>query len=317
MGIVSTHFRPFFHNKQVLISISVILIRINRCDTLFKRSLFIYTYKGEENVGNRRVSSHKQSTQKKQYALRYSQRRILMYLYRFRFMTVDQLVDFRNVSKQTMHRSLETLIDRGFIGKRHDSSFNLAGKPARYYLAKAGIRYMREHYGLSERMLKSYYKNPLVGDAFIDHTVTVLEVYQQLHRLHPGVFEIFTKAEVAPYEFFPEKLPDLYLQRIEETDDIETAYILEVFEAAPFFAIKKRIQEHIEHFDAGEWPDEAYPTVLAVCPDAKVEEKVVKLLESSLDDLDFLVTTKKALLAEDREKAIWSDSVEPEKLTGL
>ncbi len=249
---------------------------------------------------------------KKYYALRDTQVRILILLYRFRFVTVAQLAGYRNVSPASMHESLEKLVERGLIDKRYDSSFKLQGKPARYYLAKAGIRYMRVRFGVSERILKSYYKNPLVGDAFIDHTVALFDLYRALHNTYTGVFDIFTKAEIAPYEFFPATLPDLYLQRIEDIDDVETAYILELFDTTPFFAIKKRIREHIEHFDSGEWPDETYPTLLLVCPDQRTEARLEGFLEPVLADIDFLTTTIESVIAETEKATIWADPVEPE-----
>lgn len=251
------------------------------------------------------------------YRLRDTQVRILVLLYRFRFMRTDQLASYRNVSVPSMFMSLEKLIERGLIDKRYDSSFKLRGTPARYYLAKGGIRYMRDTFTVSERMLKSYYKNPLVGDDFIDHTVAVFDAYRALHATYPGMFEIFTKAEVAPYEFFPPKLPDLYLQRIEDDEVSETAYILELFDNTPFFAVRKRIQEHIEHFDSGEWPDAYYPTLLLVCPEQRTKHRLNKFLEPSLEDIDFLTTTLETLFVATKRPAIWTDPVDPEIATDL
>lgn len=253
----------------------------------------------------------------KPYRLRDTQSRLLIHLYKFRFATVEQLARHRNVSVPSMFMSIEKLVDRGLAGKRYDTSFKLQGKPARYYLTKAGIRYMRDNYTVNERMLKSYYKNPVVSDDFIDHNVAVFDLYRTLHNTYPGVFDIFTKPETAPYEQFPDKLPDLYLQRVEDSEESENAYILELFDETPFFAIKRRIQEHIEHFESGGWPDEYYPTLLLVCPDPKTEDRTVKFLESSLDDIDFLVTTTKAVFAEKGVSAIWTDPANPEVLKRL
>lgn len=251
------------------------------------------------------------------YRLRDTQVRILMPLYRFRFMTTEQLARYRHVSVSSMHMSLDKLVSRGLIDKRYDSSFKLQGKPARYYLTKDGIRYMRGRFGLSERILKSYYKNPVLGDDFIDHTVTVFDVYRTLHAIYPGVFDIFTKAEIAPYEFFPSKLPNLYLQSIADDETVETAYILEVFDTTPFFAVRKRIREHIEHFDSGEWPDEYYPTLLLVCPDRRTESRLEGFLEPILEDIDFLTTTLESLFTATERATIWTDPVDPEAVTDL
>lgn len=235
----------------------------------------------------------------------------LQILYKFRFGTNELIAKYRGISRSTVNESMLTLVNKGYVERKYDNNKKIKGESAVYYLSSKGIRYLKSKFSLADKIVQALYKNRIVSDQFIEHNLTVFRTYLILQQQYKDSYDVFTKAELAKYDQYPEQLPDLLLV----SKDGKTDYMLDIFLNQPFFVIKKRIEYYIDHRD-DDWDDsEPYPSILLVCPDARNETKVIKYTESQLEDFDFLITTNKALLGEGKE--IWTDPVEPEKLVKL
>ena len=250
---------------------------------------------------------------------------LLQLIYKFRFVTVPLLTEHRQVDRAATKRTLKVLLDRGYIGRRYDKSYKLQGKPASYYLTKKAIRLLRNDYELNEGVLHTLYKNTVVGEPFIHQCLDIYATYQNLHKLYPETFDIFTRAELADYDYFPEPSPNLYLNRKDPLDDLPNEYLLDLFTDTNLFVIKKRIDVYIEHFESDDWEDDTYPVILIACPNAQTEKSIQKHIEQALDnnfieeeDMQFLTTTTKALLdSKNTNTNIWSSSLNPKNLINL
>ena len=252
---------------------------------------------------------------RKPYVLRDSQVQTIKLLFKFRYATHHQLARHRDASIPVTFRILQRLIARGYVERSDYSNLDrIDRKRAYYYLSKRGIQYLRENYTANPSVLRSYYKNKALSESFVAHNLSIFDAYLSLRSLYEDTFDIFSKAELAIFDYFPDPLPDLYLHN---KQDQGKSYMLCLFSDSPLWIIKKRVKAYTEHFDSGDWPDEEYPDVLLVCPDQRTEFKLQQYLEPLLEDFDFYTTTTKALLSEKLEKAIWSDPVEPEKLKCL
>lgn len=92
---------------------------------------------------------------------------VLRLLYRYRFASRDLIAKYFN--KQDVYRQLRVLEDRRFIGKRYESSYRLAGRPAAYYLKPDGMRELqRTDEDMNKMNIKKLYIATQVTENFID-----------------------------------------------------------------------------------------------------------------------------------------------------
>lgn len=237
-----------------------------------------------------------------------SQVLILQILYKFRFGTNDLIAKYRSVKRSAINESVLTLLRQGYIARRYDKRSKIEGEGARYYLSSKGIKYLKDRFTLSDKVVQAQYKNRIVSDDFIAHSLTVFKAYLLLKNHYGDRYDVFTKSEMAKFDAYPEQLPDLFLAAKDKPDP---DYMLNVFLKEPFFVIKKRIKYYIDHRNE-EWDDATpYPSILLVCPDARNEAKVIQYTESQLEDFDFLITTVKALLEGGPE--VWTNPVDSDK----
>ena len=207
----------------------------------------------------------------------------------------------------------------------YDNTYRIERKSAFYYLTKEGMRYLRDNFNVDKRAIHTMYKNASVSEPFARHCLDIFSAYLSLHALYPDTFNIFTRPEVLEYDYMPDPTPDLYLGRINPIDQGTNEYLLDILTDTQFFIIKKRIDLYVKHFDDGEWTKGAYPTVLIVCDNSNVEDKIARYVQKQLDDtyidekdLVFMTTTKRALVSSDHtSNALWSNTSNPQKTLDL
>ena len=257
------------------------------------------------------------------YKLNAKQIHLLLLMYKFRFVTSILLADYRQTSnKSAINKSLRVLIKKGYIARRYDKSYKLLGKPASYYLAKEGFRYLRSNFNVDKRAIHAMYKNPSASETFAQHCLDVFRAYLSLKASYPDTFKNYTRPEVLEYDYMPSPTPDLYLGRKDIVAGSTNEYLLDILTDIQFFIIKKRINLYIKHFEEGDWPEQSYPTVLIVCDDSKIQNKLSRYVQKQLDDnyideqeLIFMTTTKKALFDSNNQGGvIWREVFEPNEV---
>lgn len=238
---------------------------------------------------------------------------ILQILYKFRFGTVNLIANYRGVKRSAVNESLLTLLKDGYINRKYDKKQKIHGESASYFLSSKGIKFLKGKFIMSEKVIQALYKNKIVSSEFIGHNLAVFKAYLILQKQHKDRYGIFTKAEMAKFNDYPDQQPDLFLGAKDASDK---DYMLDIFLTEPFFVIKKRIKYYIEHRNE-EWSNsDPYPSILLVCPDARNETKTIQYTESQLEDFDFLITTVKAFL-DGSNPATWTNPTDPEELVTL
>jgi DNA-binding PadR family transcriptional regulator len=234
---------------------------------------------------------------------------LLKLLYKFRFATSTLLAAHRQKNPVTIYGTLQLLLKAQYIAKNYAPSYKLAGRGAEYYLTNTGIRYLRDYENFNQSVLHAMYKNKSLGQPFIQKCLRIYKVYIKLQAQYGTGLTILTRSEVADNDGFPAPLPDLYLY------SNGTDYFLELFSDSLFFLVKKRIDQHIRHYESDAWSEAAYPTLLFVLPDSRLESKTQAYIEKTLDtafiedgELNFYTTTQKTLLESDHLD-IWSSHV--------
>jgi hypothetical protein len=222
---------------------------------------------------------------------------VLTLLYRYRFTTSELLAKFENQKHLQVTRSrLATLEKQGYIGKRYDSSYKLAGKFASYYLLPKGLRYLKSIDAADPQVVKMIYNDSKASDKFVDFCLSVSRTAQALSSFYDGEAKVFTRTELLDYDYFPQPQPDLYLSIKRMT---LRHYFVDIYDdLTPAFVMVRKIKKYAEHHESGEWEstDSAYPEVIIACVSDKAEQRLrKKLLVASTGDITVYTCTINSL----------------------
>ena len=234
---------------------------------------------------------------KKERKLNKGQLAVLTLLYRYRFTTSELLAKFENQKHLQVTRSrLANLEKQGYIGKRCDGSYKLAGKFASYYLLPKGLRYLKSLDVADSQVIKMIYNDSKASDKFIDFCLSVFRTAQALTSFYDKEAKVFTRTELLDYDYFPQPQPDLYLSIKRKT---LRHYFVDIYDdVTPAFVIVRKIKKYAEHHESGEWEstDSAYPEVIIACVSDKAEQRLrKKLLVASTGDITVYTCTINSL----------------------
>lgn len=230
----------------------------------------------------------------------------LKILYKFRFGSAKLIANYFNKNRgEFVHNRLQILRDLKLINKRFNGNYRLKGKPASYCLSPSGARAIQEHLDLDEPInLKTIYANKTVSEPFIEHCLSIFEIFNSLRSQHDDDLKFFTKIELSSekYDYFPKPLPDVF-SSISGLDGQPKRFFIEVIEdSLQAFVVKKLIKKYLDYEESGEWAatGKDFPTVLFVCKSQKTQKKVQKHFEKAIkdswsDEIEFVVTTKAEL----------------------
>ena len=227
---------------------------------------------------------------------------LLKILYKFRFITAELAGQYKGVSTRAANLALGILLKNELVHRRYDKSYKLLGKAARYYLAPKALKLLRDEYGLNSAVLHARYKDTHVSEVFVDHTIKIVEQCTGIRLSYPNMFTVYTKAELADSDEFPQLLPDLYITRINETGGMPTSYFIDIVSDTQPFLIKKRIAQYIVHYESGDWNEKVYPTIILICANTLTAKKLSAHVQDTLDnafieesELTFVCTTADTL----------------------
>ena len=209
---------------------------------------------------------------------------ILNTLYKFRFTTIALLAQNQQANLRVISNRLKILVDQGYIGMNYDSSYRIAGRPATYYLATKGIRFLRERPYTNESALRSIYHDKRAEQHRINHRLNVFKAYIQFKHTYPDRFKFYSKTELMDKAYAPKTKPDAYIV------DKETSksYFLECLEDnTAYWTLRKTIRKYITFAELEVWqeykPNQPEPEVLLICESAKLEKTVGRLVDKALD----------------------------------
>lgn len=245
--------------------------------------------------------------EKRYNKLNAKQLNLLTLLYKFRFINIPLLTQYKGLKSQTtLLRNLNKLEEQRYIGRRFDLSFKIDRKSAFYYLVANGINILKEDPRFNEAILHSYYKNKSVGEIFMQHSIDTLAVFNSIKNLYGSKFEIFTKNELSSFDDFPINKPDLFLRGDNE-------YCIMLSHDIQPFIIRKRLAEYISHSEEEGWNSGIYPRLLFILSNSSSEARFLDFAKSSLasagiDDTELIIgaTTIKAITNNQSNDLIWT-----------
>jgi len=258
--------------------------------------------------------------------LNVSQVAILENIYRFRFGSSNLVANsLRLKSGKYIFRRLKLLVEHGYLERNFDSSYRIKGQPASYFLLPRAMRLLQklgQQKGLTDQAIKNSYNDKDVASGFIDHSLSVYAINNQLAMLYPAIQQ-FTKRELAIYKYFPKRLPDLYLSLNVKNDT--RRYFLDLIEITDKpFAINWQLGLMANYFQNGEWQAKGnpFPVILYVCETGELEKRIRRQVNAAVYkfgvEIQFYTTTQNALMrSTQNDDEIWSSTTEPEKLVAL
>lgn len=233
-----------------------------------------------------------------------SQQQILHYLYRFRFLTSNQLqrlLNHKNIRLTNYH--LQILSSLNFIGKHYSRTLGYANQPAVYYLASASIKKLSDKPDIHKRALKRIYREKIRSSQFIAHASFMAEYYLFLRSdsvITKHTLQFFTKTDLMSHPYLIHPLPDGYFASTSITGEIKR-YLVEVIDdSSPRFAIRKRIEQYCDYIDDGKFQEatgHTFPKLLFICPGVGSMIYLKKHLariyeETSLDQVEIYLATR-------------------------
>lgn len=242
-----------------------------------------------------------------------SQKQIIFYLYKFRYLTINQLQQlFHHKDPHRIKEWLNDLVSKKYLSKIADKKDPT--KPHIFCLAQRAGHILKKEEDIDKNFLNWLYKEKSKGRAFINHNLFVADTYIFFLKNKEKDEEIsfFTKQDLVGYTYFPEPLPDAYIDV--EGKDGHSRYFLDLFdETVPHGVLRFRARYYLQYAEEGNWQantDNApFPTVLLILPTERKKKHISHyakaILEKSFnDEVDIYVTTKDQITF-NKSSSIW------------
>ena len=275
-------------------------------------------------------------TNNKRLVLKKGQIAILEALYECRFCSCRLLADRLGIrSGSSLHEKLNVLMKHGFVDRRYDKSFRLRGMPAAYYVTPKGLRQLQLIHGrerITDAIVKAGYRDRVVSQAFVNHTVRVCAYINQLQHRYPSL-EVLLRREMMLCSYVPANPPDAFLS-LRVNDGIRQFGIRQ-FGIRKFFfdvvskdmlpsTIRRRIAGYMSFFDNGGWDEmnSELPKLLLLLEDPAMKrrlERAARAIRSRFDlddEIEIYVAMAEDLLSGDTT-AIWSSIDETSEFLAL
>jgi len=241
-----------------------------------------------------------------------TQKLILYFLYKFRFLTVLQLQKYFN--HKDPHRIKEWLKDlkeKRYISAIVDSKD--ITKPYIYCLA-TGSRHIFKKGDYSKDFLNRIYKEKSLTDIFKIHCLFILDIYLFfLAKLEKNATLNFcTQQDLWGFDYLPEDL-DAYIEVVDK--DGVNRYFLELFDEyrkSPG-ELRYAVRKYISYSEEGSWQanteNSPFPTILFVLPDERRKKHIQYYgkakLAKTFEDISLFLTTQDSIRFSKGKTNIW------------
>jgi len=248
--------------------------------------------------------------------LKKQQLQILFLLYKFRYITVKQLLKyFHHKDPHRIREWLKDLKERKCIFAIEDIS-----DPTKsfVYCLDTKARYtLKENKDYDKNFLYRLYKEKKYKEKFRNHCLFLVDIYLYFlsQQSEGSTLHFLTQQDLIGYDFFPEKLPDAYIAV--ETKGTTDKYLLELFDdyknkQSPG-SIRFHTRKYVKYSENGDWQantnNNPFPTLLFILPNEIRRQflhhyghaKLVKTFE----DISLFSTTQDAIRFSKAKVNIW------------
>lgn len=243
-----------------------------------------------------------------------TQKYFISLLYKFRFLTVNQLqLLLHHKDSHRIREWLTDLKDKGYISvivDRKDPT-----KPHIFCLATKAKYILQEDKDCDGKVLGRLHKEKGLQENFRNHLLFIFDIYlyflsrkEKSSKLH-----FLTQQDLLGYDFFPDELPDAYLAV--ETKGQTDKYFLDLFDEyrKPAGVARFCIRKYIRYSQEGNWQantkNSPFPTLLFVVSDERRKKHIQHYgkakLEKSFEDIPLFLTTKNNIQFAGNNINIW------------
>ncbi len=233
---------------------------------------------------------------------------ILLLTFKFRYLTTDNLTKLKSISHNSSYSALKKLTDRGYLGRKHNKSYRLQNKSARYHLTPKAVIYLQDPtFNLEKEILATRRHEDKKGTSFVDHQVAILAAYIDIKlNSQYKVYTINTASDIPKddRESYPRPLPNLEVLYETDDDDIYNRTLIDIFpDDQHLFIAKKRIRQYIQHYEDREWQWHEYPDILIVRRSKAHVKNLNKYIEEKMEEMYLDQSDFKLLAAQNAEEA--------------
>ena len=208
------------------------------------------------------------------------QQDLLLTIYKFRYITTENLAKQRNISHNSAYSALETLNRNDYLGKLHKKSYRLMNKHARYYLKPLGIKYLEQPaLEVNKEVFPSRRRDNAKSVQFVDLQVAIHGAYIKFRQEYGQEATIYTATEFYSMEGVMKPYPSLYVKTPEGKQ-----YLVELTDDQHLFLVKKRIRKYIEYFESDDWEWDTFPIVRIARRSKADRTKLLAYIEEKMDD---------------------------------
>lgn len=246
------------------------------------------------------------------------QNQILFLLYKFRFLTINQLLKYFNHKYPSRIREwLTDLKKRKYISAIVENT-----DPTKHHifcLATKAKYILQENVDCDETFLDRLYKEKGLKENFRNHCLFIVDIYLYfLSQQEKGsTLHFLTQQDLKGYDFFPEELPDVYIAV--ETKEGTDKYFLDLFDEyrKPPGVARFSIRKYITYGTDGNWQanteNTPFPSLLFIVQDERRLKHLFMYgkakLAKSFEDISLFLTTQDAIRFAKDKTNIWKEVV--------
>lgn len=226
------------------------------------------------------------------------QKEIILLLYRFRFLNrahIQKLLNHKNPIRT--NQWLKDLVTKKYIDRIYSTKFGENTQPAKYYITKGGIRYLKTIPTVETKYLKKLYTESTKKEPFINRCFLVAEVFIK-NRNNPLLKEFYTQSDYPADGPSHDLAPSFgfMIKHGKQTKD----YICQVFETGkPPYVTEGIINKYIGFISEQE---EGSIGVILISPTDKLSRYIWKFVQEQAEDQDIQVTTYSGIRELDLEE---------------
>lgn len=240
------------------------------------------------------------------------QKLILLFLYKFRFLTVLQLQKyFNHKDPHRIKEWLKDLKDKKYISAIVDSKD--ITKPYIYCLATNSRQIFKEE-NYNQDFLNRIYKEKSLSRDFKNHCLFILDIYLFFRSQQDknSTLNFCTKQDLTGFDYLPEEL-DAFIE-VGDKDGVNR-YFLELFDEYRKSTGEARyaVRKHITYCQEGSWRantnNSQFPSILFVFSEERRKKHIQHYgkakLGKTFEDISLFLTTKENIKFSKTGKGIW------------
>lgn len=252
---------------------------------------------------------------KKALAITVKQMAILILLYRFRFLSTNQLQELLgHKDSRTVQILLADLVQKQYVYSNYDrKKFGKNTKPSVFHLLPKAIQILKQQEDCDEKQLKKIYGEGKRSDGFINDCIFIADMYLKLKDQVSATTEVHfsTKVDLNGYDYFPNPLPDAYIA-LKEKRKTNRYFVLLLEEKAPKYAYMDKFKKYIDYLEEDTWEkntdSEPFPSILVICPDYPKKRFLERFIKDKAPKEPFYLTTKNQVRLKGIKSDIWENA---------